>query len=60
MKYDPSLRVANGSAAECGNSGLARIRKTLSYMNEEHAILFTQVCFDTRPSLQWRLMISAA
>jgi hypothetical protein len=35
-----SLKPVNSSAAECGNSGLARIRKSVSYMTESHAILY--------------------
>jgi hypothetical protein len=30
----------NTSAAECSNKGLNRIRKSVSYMNQKHAILF--------------------
>jgi hypothetical protein len=35
---NPSLKTINSSAAECGNSGLGKIRKSTSYMTEEHAI----------------------
>jgi len=38
MLHLPELNGLNGSAAERGNSGVARIRKTLSYMNEEHSL----------------------
>ncbi|KIK53452.1 hypothetical protein GYMLUDRAFT_178965 [Collybiopsis luxurians FD-317 M1] len=37
---DPALSKINSSAAECGNSGLARIRKSISYMGQERAILY--------------------
>ena len=43
MLHLPELNGLNGSAAERGNLGVARIRKTLSYMSEEHAILYTKV-----------------
>jgi hypothetical protein len=33
----------NSSAAECGNGGIARIRKSVSYMGQERAILYTRV-----------------
>ena len=36
-----SLKFVNSSAAECGNAGLSRIRKSVSYMSESHAILYT-------------------
>lgn len=36
----PDLKHVNSSAAECGNSGLSRIRKSVSYMSEAHAILY--------------------
>jgi hypothetical protein len=32
MQFDPSLQVVNTSAAEVGNSGAAKIRKSVSYM----------------------------
>ncbi|KDR73877.1 hypothetical protein GALMADRAFT_45477, partial [Galerina marginata CBS 339.88] len=40
---DSRLALVNSSAGECGNGGLARIRKSVSYMNQEHAIMFTRV-----------------
>ncbi|KIK54145.1 hypothetical protein GYMLUDRAFT_177813, partial [Collybiopsis luxurians FD-317 M1] len=39
----PALAKINSSAAECGNSGLARIRKSVSYMGQERAILYCWV-----------------
>lgn len=41
MQVRPSLMSINTSAAECSNAGLNRIRKSVSYMNQAHAILFT-------------------
>ena len=41
---DPRLDHINSSAAECGNSGLSRIRKSVSYMSQDHAITYTK-CF---------------
>ncbi|KAL0058334.1 hypothetical protein AAF712_015002 [Marasmius tenuissimus] len=32
----------NSSAAECGNSGISRIRKSVSYMRQNRAILYTK------------------
>ncbi|KIK59239.1 hypothetical protein GYMLUDRAFT_169751 [Collybiopsis luxurians FD-317 M1] len=40
---DPALSKINSSAAECGNSGLAHIRKSISYMGQERAILYCWV-----------------
>jgi hypothetical protein len=33
----------NTSAAECSNSGLNRIKKSVSYMDQKHAIMYTYV-----------------
>ena len=38
---DPQLRQVNSSAAECGNAGLRKIRRPLSYMSQRHAIVYT-------------------
>jgi hypothetical protein len=43
MQVRPSVMFVNSSAAEAANSGLNRIRKSLSYMGERHASLFTYV-----------------
>jgi hypothetical protein len=43
MQTRGSLKCINTSAAECSNSGLNRIRKSVSYMGEGHAALFTYV-----------------
>ncbi|KAK7055857.1 hypothetical protein R3P38DRAFT_3385700 [Favolaschia claudopus] len=40
---DPRLRHINSSAGECGNSGLSRIRKSVSYMSQDRAIVYTKV-----------------
>ncbi|KAF8975784.1 hypothetical protein BDQ17DRAFT_1395217 [Cyathus striatus] len=37
---DPRLKALNSSAAECGNSVIARIRKSISYMGQYHATLY--------------------
>jgi len=42
-QHIPHLATVNSSAAECGNSGLARIRKSVSYMKQERAIVYTHV-----------------
>ncbi|KAJ3527760.1 hypothetical protein NMY22_g9664 [Coprinellus aureogranulatus] len=39
---DPNLAAINSSAAECGNSGLRRIRKSVSYMGQGRAIVYTK------------------
>jgi Kyakuja-Dileera-Zisupton transposase len=41
MQTRPDLQPVYSSAAECSNSGLNRIRKSVSYMNEAHAIIYT-------------------
>ncbi|KZV93939.1 hypothetical protein EXIGLDRAFT_612330 [Exidia glandulosa HHB12029] len=38
--YDPQLAAVNSSAAEFGNSGLKRIRKSIRYMSQRHAIIY--------------------
>jgi hypothetical protein len=40
---DPHLTDINPSAAECGNGGLHRIWKSMSYMSQDQAILYTKV-----------------
>jgi hypothetical protein len=40
---DPRLLAINSSAAECGNGGISRIRKSVSYMNQDRAIMYTKV-----------------
>jgi len=40
---DPRLAHINSSAAECGNGGLNHIRKSVSYMSQDHAIIYTKV-----------------
>ncbi|KAJ7691985.1 hypothetical protein B0H17DRAFT_934571, partial [Mycena rosella] len=42
-QVDPRLARINTSAAECGNGGISRIRKAVSYMGQKRAIVFTQV-----------------
>lgn len=43
MQCSPRLQGVNTSTAECSNSGLSRIRKSVHYMNQKHAILLTYV-----------------
>jgi len=40
---DANLVGLNSSAAECGNGGILRIRKSVSYMSQERAIIYTKV-----------------
>ncbi|EGO28600.1 hypothetical protein SERLADRAFT_366311 [Serpula lacrymans var. lacrymans S7.9] len=42
---NPQLGQINSSAAECGNSALKHIRKLVSYMLQDHAIVYTKVFF---------------
>ncbi|KAI0373713.1 hypothetical protein BV20DRAFT_925594, partial [Pilatotrama ljubarskyi] len=46
MQYDERIREVNTSAAECGNGGVGRIRKSVSYMIYEHAVIYTKVFMD--------------
>jgi Kyakuja-Dileera-Zisupton transposase len=43
MQCSARLQNVNTSAAECSNSGLSRIRKSVSYMGQRNAILLTYV-----------------
>jgi hypothetical protein len=40
---NPELISINTSAGECGNSGLLWIRKSVSYMSQDRAIIYTHV-----------------
>lgn len=42
-KTDSRYVYTNSSAGESGNGGLGRIRKSVRYMSQEHAIVFTKV-----------------
>ena len=46
MQYDERVRASNTSAGECGNKGVGRVRKSVSYMNYGHAVKYTKVFFD--------------
>ncbi|KDQ56826.1 hypothetical protein JAAARDRAFT_59063 [Jaapia argillacea MUCL 33604] len=46
MRFDDRMRAINTSAAECGNKGMKRIRKSVSFMAYNHAIQFTKVFLD--------------
>lgn len=46
MQFDDRIRAINTSAAECGNKGMKRIRKSVSFMVSEHAVLFTKAFLD--------------
>ena len=43
MAVDPDLSKVNSSAAECGNNGIQQIRKSVSYISQEQAIMYTKV-----------------
>ena len=57
MQFDPALQVINTSAAEVGNSGAAKIRKSISYMTQRHAIQYTKVYMDVVNRCKTRIMI---
>ena len=46
MWYDDRIQAVNTSAAECGNKGMKRIWKSVSFMAYDHAIQFTKVFLD--------------
>jgi hypothetical protein len=55
---DPRLAHINPSAAECGNGGLHRIRKSVSYMSQAHAILYTKVFLSVWDRLRIRKLMA--
>ena len=54
FETNPALVAVNSSAAECGNSGILRIRKSVSYMAQERAVIYTRVflCLWNRQQIQ--------
>jgi hypothetical protein len=42
-EFDPDVAEINTSAAECGNSLITRIRKSVSYMGQWQAIIYTKI-----------------
>jgi hypothetical protein len=54
---DPRLARINPSAAECGNGGLHRIRKSVSYMSQDRAIVYTKVFLSLWNRLRIRRLI---
>lgn len=42
-EVDSRMSKLNTSAAECGNSVIKRIRKSVSYMTQERAVMYTKV-----------------
>ncbi|KIJ24236.1 hypothetical protein M422DRAFT_194900, partial [Sphaerobolus stellatus SS14] len=46
MQHDPQIQLINTSAAEVGNSGASKIRKSVSYMTQCHAISFIKAYLD--------------
>jgi hypothetical protein len=51
---NPALAGVNSSAAECGNGGIKRIRKSVSYMGQRHATVYTGVFLKIWNRLQIR------
>jgi hypothetical protein len=54
---DPRLAPINSSAAECGNGGIACIRKLVSYMGQNRAICYTKVFLSVWNRLKIRRML---
>ena len=54
---DPRLIGINSSAAECRNGGIGRIRKSVSYMTQNRAILYTKVFISIWNQLKTRHML---
>ncbi|KIJ34023.1 hypothetical protein M422DRAFT_182664, partial [Sphaerobolus stellatus SS14] len=46
LQHDPQIQLINTSAAEVGNSGASKIRKSVSYMTQQHAIIFIKAYLD--------------
>ncbi|EDR02829.1 uncharacterized protein LACBIDRAFT_307932 [Laccaria bicolor S238N-H82] len=40
---DPRLKDINTSAAECGNSGIKRMRKSVRWMSQDRAIIYAKI-----------------
>ena len=57
---DPALRDVNSSAAECGNGGLKRIRKSVSYMGQDNSIVYTRAFLAMWNRRKLRKMLKAA
>ncbi|KAJ7591272.1 hypothetical protein C8J56DRAFT_1047478 [Mycena floridula] len=55
-KVDPRLAMVNSSAAECGNGVLGRVRKSLSYMSQRRAVIFTKVFMCVTNRIRMRRM----
>ncbi|KAF9551903.1 hypothetical protein CPC08DRAFT_647429 [Agrocybe pediades] len=54
---DPRLAKINTSAAECGNGAIGRIRKSVSYMRQDRAIIYTRVFVAVWNRLKIRKML---
>uniref|UniRef100_A0A8H8CF18 HMG domain-containing protein n=1 Tax=Psilocybe cubensis TaxID=181762 RepID=A0A8H8CF18_PSICU len=53
---NPDLLRLNSSAAECGNSGISKIRKGVSYMTQDRAVMYMKVFFSLWNRQQIRKM----
>ncbi|KZW01031.1 hypothetical protein EXIGLDRAFT_603345, partial [Exidia glandulosa HHB12029] len=42
-EWNAKLASINSSAGECGNAGVAKIRRPISYMSQRHAVIFSYV-----------------
>ncbi|KAG2009480.1 hypothetical protein CC2G_012413 [Coprinopsis cinerea AmutBmut pab1-1] len=51
---DPRLVSINSSAAECGNGGLKKIRKSVSYMSQTRAIIYSKIFLSVWNRVRWR------
>ena len=54
---NPRLARINSSAAECGNNGITRIRKSVSYMTQPRAISYTKVFLSVWNRIKIRRML---
>lgn len=55
-EVDPGVSQINTSAAECGNNLILRIRKSVSYMGQRRAIIYTKVFLSIINRLKIRKM----
>lgn len=56
---NPALAKVNSSAAECGNSGLSKIRKSVRYMGQRRAVIYTKVFLSVWNRMKMRRKLKA-
>jgi len=57
-EVNPLLLRLNSSAGECGNGGLTRIRKSVSYMGQDRSIMYVAIFFAIWNRLRIREIMS--